>query len=374
MENGFELLKGYFRKYQLDLTIIILAIILAFIVSGIFIAFFGANPFLAFYSMGKGVFGRVNGIAEMMVKATPLLIIALGVAIAFKGGLINLGGDGQFHMGALAATWVATTFIGIPLVLHIILILLSAAMAGGIWGGIAGFLKAKLGTNEVIMTIMMNFVALYFMSYLVYGPLKEPGAFIPQSKLIASSLRLFPIIPNTRAHFGIVIAIVLAVVAFIFISKTVWGYRINAVGYSPKAANYAGINTKFYTTLILALSGAFAGLAGMVEVFGIHFRLLDGINPSFGFTAIVVALLGRLHPLGIIIASLFMGALTVGANSMQVTMEVPVSIFYIIQSLVILFMLIGFSLKPKLAYPKNGKIISSLLGVKKEGVRDEHHI
>lgn len=347
-KESSSLFKYYVKKLQVDFIIIFLAIAVAFAVSGIFIEILGANFLSAFYAMLHGVFGRIYGIGEVLVKATPLILVALGVAIGFKGGLTNLGGDGQFYMGALAAVWVGITFQGIPSALHLALIIAAAAFAGAIWGGVAGFLKARLNSNEVIMTIMMNYIATYFVSFLVHGPLKEPGGYIPQTKQIAKALHLFPIIPRTRAHYGIVIALIAVVLVYVILSKTIWGYRIKAVGLAPKASIYAGINTGIYTTVTLALSGAFAGIAGMVEVYGIHFRLLDGISPGFGFTAIVVALLGKLNPFGIVLASLFIGILTVGANSMQVTMEVPVSIVYITESLVILFMLLGYGIKLEL--------------------------
>ena len=353
-----------------EIVTILLSILAAFLITGFFIKTIGASPLQAFLALISGIFGRIYGIGEMLVKATPLLIIGLGVAIAFKAGLTNLGGDGQFYMGALAAVWVGTTFSGIPVFIHIVLIIISAAIAGAIWGGIAGFLKAKLNTNEIIMTIMMNYVATYFVSYLVHNPLKDPNGFLPQTRQIASQLQLPQIIPNTRSNLGILIGLVLAVVVYILLSKTIWGYRIRAVGFSKKASVYAGINTGLYTTAVMAVSGAFAGVAGMVEVYGIHYRVLDGISPDYGFTAMVVALLGRLHPAGIIIASLFMGSLLVGANSMQVSMKVPSSIVYITQSLVILLIIIGRSLEGK----RQQKVLPSKLVISmkdKEGIVNE---
>lgn len=363
-------MKKYWQRIQAEVLIIIIAILVSFVITGIFISAVAANPLQAIHSFLRGIFGRIYGIGEILVKATPLLLIGLGVSIAFKGGLTNLGGDGQFYMGALAATWVGVTFSGIPTFIHMLLIIISAIIAGAFWGGIVGFLKAKLNINEVIMTIMMNYVSMYFVSFLNHGPLKDPNGYLPQTRQLAKNLRFIQIIPNTRAHFGILLGLVAAVFIYIFLSKTILGYRIKAVGISKKASIYAGINTDLYTIMIMALSGAFAGVAGMVEVYGIHYRLLDGISPDYGFSAVVVALLGKLHPIGILIASMFMGSLLVGANSMQVSMKIPVSIVYITQSLVILFMLIGRNLEidwPKKLLPPRSLILKK----DKEGVLGE---
>ncbi|KAF0092508.1 MAG: simple sugar transport system permease protein [Fusobacteria bacterium] len=326
---------------------ITIAIVVALIISGIFILFMGVNPFYAFEMLFYGVFGSVFGIGEMLAKATPLLLVGLGVSIAFKGGMTNLGGDGQFLVGAILATIAGTNIVGLPTPIHMILIVIVAALGGAIWGGIAGFLKAKYNTNEVIMTIMMNYIALYIFSYLIESPLRDPSGVLPQSKSIPIPLQIPKLLTGTRAHIGIIFALILVIIVYLLVNKTMFGYKVKVIGISPKAAVYAGINTFRQTILIMAVSGAFAGIAGMVQVYAIHFRLLDGIAGGFGFSAIVVALLGRLNAYGILIASLFVGALLAGANSMQVSSGVPASIVGITQAVVILLILINQNSKSK---------------------------
>ncbi len=358
LKDKSKIFLGYMVK-------VIIAIVAALIISGIFILFIGVNPFYAFEMLFIGVFGRLFGFGEMLAKATPLLLVGLGVAIAFKGGLTNLGGDGQFLVGAVLATMVGTEIVGLPVPIHMILIVIAGALGGAIWGGIAGFLKAKLNTNEVIMTIMMNYIAIYLFSFLIDNPLRDPSGVLPQSKSIPAVLQIPKLLTGTRANIGILFAIVAVILVYYFINKTVFGYKIRAIGISPKASVYAGINSFRQTVLIMMLSGAFAGVAGMVQVYAIHFRLLDGIAGGVGFSAIVVALLGRLNPFGILLASLFIGGLLAGANSMQATTGVPASIVGIIQAIVILFIIVNQNSKSK---------ILPRLFVRKEFVENESEV
>ncbi len=321
------------------------SLLISLAICALFLRFAGSNPITAYKALFMGVFGSVYGIGEALAKAVPLILIGIGVAIGFRGGLTNLGGDGQFYWGAIASIYIAIIGHGLPLPLLAILSWLGGCIAGGLWGALAGFLKAYLNANEVITTIMLNYIATLFISFLVHGPLKEPGGYIPQTQPVPSALHLPQIISGTRAHAGLLVAIIALVIYYVFIWKTVYGYRLKATGFSSKGARYAGINTQGYNILTLFLSGAFAGLAGVVEVYGIHYRVLEGISPGYGFTAVVVALLGRFHPIGILLAALLLAALTVGSNFMQVAMGVPVSLVQIIQSLIIVFVLWGESSK-----------------------------
>lgn len=345
MINKDKLLNNKSKYVISNMLNILSAIIAALIISGIFILFIGVNPFHAFGMLLQGVFGKFFGFGEMLAKATPLLIVGLGVSIAFKGGMSNLGGDGQFLVGAVFATMVGTQIHGLPVPIHMILIVAAAAIGGGLWGGLAGYLKARFNTNEVIMTIMLNYIALYIFSYLIEKPLRDPVGVLPQSRSIPITLQIPKLMTGTRAHIGFLFALAAVFLVYFFINKTVAGYKIRAIGISPKATVYAGVNSFRQTIYIMAISGAFAGIAGMVQVYAIHFRLLDGIAGGFGFSAIVVALLGRLNPFGMLLASIFIGGLLAGANSMQVTTGVPASIVGIIQGIVILFILINQSSK-----------------------------
>ena len=318
---------------------ILIAIVLAFVISLIFIMAVGVNPFEAYRKMFTGIFKR-SGLFEVLAKATPLIIMGLGVSIGIRGGQSNLGGDGQFYVGAICSVLVGLYLPqNLPPVLIWILAFLVGALAGGAWGALAGFLKAQFNTSEVIITIMLNYCALYIVSWLVSGPLEAPGG-IPQTLALSTRYSLPKLAVGSRAHWGILLIPVLAVIVWFIFKKTTLGYRIEAVGAAPHAARYAGIHSKKYLILILFLSGAFCGLAGTVEVYGTYFRVLEGITSSFGFTAMLIALLAQMSPLGIVLASLFISALTVGANSMQMAMNVPTSIVDVVQSLIIVFVLI----------------------------------
>lgn len=319
--------------------IIGISIIAAFLVSIVFVLSLGENPFAAYGSILQAV-GKRYGLAETVAKATPLIIISLGLALAVRGGLSNLGGDGQFYMGAIASICVGIYLPeDWPTMLVWLLAFAAGAAAGGVWGALAGLLRARFNTSEVIITIMLNYVALYLVGYLVHGPLQAPGG-IPQTRALAPALQFPKLIEGTRAHTGIFIGLVAALLVWFIFRRTTLGYRIQAVGEAPKAAAYGGINTKRYMIIIMGISGAFAGIAGMVEVYGVHYRVLEGITSSFGFTALLIALLANLNPLGVILGSLFISALTVGANSMQIDMNVPTSIVNVVQSLIIFFMLV----------------------------------
>lgn len=317
-----------------------ISIVAAFLVCMIFIFALGDNPVYVFWTMLKGALGRKYGLAEILAKATPLIIIGLGITVAAKGGMSNLGGDGQFYVGALASITVGLFLPpSWPSFLVWILAFLAAVISGGIWGALAGWLKSRFNTSEVIITIMLNYVALYFVGFMVSGPLQAPGG-IPQTKSLDAARHFPKIISGTRAHGGIILAIIGAFMVWYLFKKMKLGYRIQTVGESPKAATYGGINTKGYMVLTMFIAGAFAGVAGMAEVYGVYYRVLEGITVNLGFTALLIALLARLNPFAVILGSLFISALTVGANSMQIVMNVPTSIVDVVQSLIIFFMLI----------------------------------
>jgi simple sugar transport system permease protein len=329
------------RRWVGPIFILAGAVALALLVGSLFIAIAGASPFEAYRFLLLGAFSRAYNLGEILVKATPLVIIGTGIALAFRGGLINLGGDGQFQVGALAAILVSLGLAKVAPWVVFPLGTVAAIAAGAFWGGIAGVFKSKLGANEVITTIMLNYVALQILSYAVHGPLKEPGGFLPQTPLVCRSAQLPLILSGTRVHLGVLIGLACLVLYAVVLGKTVFGYHVRVMGGSLRAAYYGGVNISAYTAGLLALSGAFGGLAGAVEVFGVHHRVLEGICPGYGFTALVVALLGRLHPLGMGLAALFLSVLAVGVNVMQVAVEVPVALVYIIQGLIMLFFLAG---------------------------------
>ncbi len=316
-----------------------LAVLSGLALGAILILSVGSHPLIAYRALFLGAFGNLNNLAETVAKTTPLLLIGLGVALALKASLWNIGAEGQFYAGALAATWVGVSLPGWPPLILLPLAMLAAFVAGGLWGGIPGTLRARYGVSEIIVTIMLNYVAIFAVSYVIHGPLRDPEGYLPQSPPLEPGAHLPILLPATRLHAGILMSLAGTALAYLILKKTTLGYRLIAVGGNPVAARFAGIEVGRTFALALALSGGLAGLAGMTEVTGIHHRLMDGISPGYGFTGIVVALLGKLNPIGITIASLLFAGLIVGADAMQREANLPVALVFIIQGLVVLFFL-----------------------------------
>lgn len=318
------------------------ATILALVVGAVFLVILGVSPFTAYGSLLRGAFGTVSGFTQTLAKATPLLLVALGICIAFRGGVINIGGEGQIIIGAVAAAAMALALPTLPGLLLIPLTLGAGIVGGAVWGGIAGVLKARFGVNEILSTVMLNAIALQLMNFLLRGPMLDPeqiaaGTNIPQSATLPDQVWLLRLVPRTLLHVGAILALALAVLVFVFLWRTTVGFRIRAVGLNPSAARYAGIPVRSYMALALVLSGAFAGLAGAVEVIGVHHRMIEGLSGGYGFSGIVAALFGKLHPLGAIPASVVFGGLLVGADKMQRTVQVPSSLVVAINGLIVLF-------------------------------------
>ncbi len=330
------------RDKLFDALLPVIATLLALAVGAILLLLLGKSPLTAYGAMFQGAFGTVSGLTQTLAKATPLLLVALGICIAFRAGVINIGGEGQIILGAIAASAVSLALPTLPGILLVPLALTAGVLAGAFWGGIAGVLKARFGVNEILSTVMLNAIALQLMNYLLRGPMLDPaqvaaGTNVPQSATLPEQVWLMRLVPRTMLHAGLILAIVLAVLVYIFLWRTTIGYRIRAVGLNPSAARYAGIPVKRYMALALILSGAFAGLAGAVEVTGIHHRMIEGLTGGYGFSGIVAALFGKLHPLGAIPASIIFGGLLVGADKMQRTVQVPSSLVVAVNGLIVLF-------------------------------------
>jgi simple sugar transport system permease protein len=329
-----------------DALLPVIATLAALGVGAVMLLVLGANPLEAYGALWVGAFGSTNAFAETLVKATPLLLVALGICISFRGDVINIGGEGQMIVGAILATWVGLTFTELPGWLVIAMAMLAGFIGGGIWGGIPGVLKAYFNVNEILSTVMMNAIAVQFMNFMLRGPMIDPSqaelaSKIPQTARLLESFRLLRWAP-TRLHLGALIAVVLAVLVYILLWRTTLGYRIRAVGQNPNASRYAGINVKRHVVLALLLSGAFAGLAGMVQVYGVNYRMItdgsaSGFTGSAGFNGIVAALFGQLHPIWSIPASVLFGALLVGANSMQRMVQIPSALVTALNGLVVVF-------------------------------------
>jgi len=324
----------------------IAAFFLALLIGAIMIAILGISPLVAYQALLKGAFGSMNAMADTVVKATPLLFVGLGICIAFRAGVLNIGGEGQLVAGALSATIVCLNFPNLPGWILIIIALLVGLLSGAIWAGIAGFLKAYFNVNEILSTIMLNYIAAYGMNYLLGGPIMDPlqiklGSFIPQTARLTQAVDLPRLIP-TRLHFGTIVAVVFAILVYIFLWRTTIGFRIRMIGQNIQASRASGINVQKYMVLAFVLSGALVGLGGAIEVLGVHHRIftdgsVSGFTGSAGFNGIVAALFGQLHPIGTIPASLLLGALLTGANKMQRVVQVPSALIGALNGLIVLF-------------------------------------
>ena len=330
----------------IDVLLPVFAVLAAMGIGAFILLALGANPLRAYAALLGGAFGSTNAVAETAVKAVPLLLVGLGICIAFRANVTNIGGEGQMIVGALLATLLGLSFPDLPGLVLIPLAMLTGFVGGAFWGGIPGVLKAYFNVNEILSTVMMNAIAVQMMNFLLRGPMIDPAqaklaSQIPQTARLPVAYHL-PRMNPTRLHLGALIAVALAVLVYILLWRTTLGYRVRAVGYNPHASRYGGIHVEQHIIIALLLSGAFAGLAGTIQVYGLNYRMITdgsatGFTGSAGFNGIVAALFGQLHPLGTIPASFFFGALLVGANRLQRAMQVPSAFIIALNGLVVVF-------------------------------------
>jgi ABC-type uncharacterized transport system permease subunit len=314
---------------------LLVALVVVFGVGSIAMLLAHASPIDGFSALFNGALGNPSEIAETLVQTTALLFPALGIALAFRAGLFNIGAEGQLVLGGLAAG-VLGAILPLPGIVVIPIALIAGACVGGVWGGLAGFLRARFGANEVIATLMLNVIAALLATYLVGGPLKGPGAGASETPLLPQQAWLPVILPDTRLTISFIIAIALAVALRYVFTRTVFGYELRAAGEAPEAARRAGIDLSRTALTAMALSGAMAGLGGATIVMGVLHRFNTGLSPGYGFVAIAVALVGNLDPLFIIIAAFAFGILQSGAIAMQAEAQVPRDVVGIIEGLVII--------------------------------------
>ena len=313
------------------------AIVLALAVGAILIAVAGSNPIEAYVTLFEGAFFDYWGLAATLVKMCPLLLAGLAVVLPLRAGLFNIGAEGQIYIGALFATVVALYLPGIPGPLHIVLSTLAGALGGALWALFPALLKAYLRINEIIVTLLLNFVALHLVSFLVSGPMMEPGAPYPYSPEIPETLFLPHILPRTDAHYGVVVGVVIALAMYLVFQRGVAGFTLATIGRNPDAARYAGMSVKRHIIISFLIAGAFAGLAGTFEVLGHRYRLFHAFSQGYGYDGIVVAFLAGLNPFYTIFSALFIGGLRSGANMMQRAVGIETTVVEAIQGLVILF-------------------------------------
>jgi ABC-type uncharacterized transport system permease subunit len=301
----------------------------------------GYDPAAAAVAMARGSFGSWDTFVSItLVRSVPLLVCGLAIAVAFRAGVWNIGAEGQLYAGAIAAAWVGLVGGALTSVLLIPLVLLAALLGGAVWTVVPTIMRVRMGVGEVITTILMNFVAIYLAAYMVHGPLQESRGVFPQTDPIAESARLPELVPGTRLHLGLGLGLVLAVVLWVALKHARFGFQLRAVGASPEAARIAGrIDTDRIIVVTFLLSGAVAGLAGGIEVSGLTYALYEDLSPGWGYTAIAVALLAGLNPLGVVATAVLFGAVQAGAGAMQRDAGIPASWVGVVEALVILAVL-----------------------------------
>ncbi|MBE7433315.1 MAG: ABC transporter permease [Anaerolineales bacterium] len=343
-----------------ELSVPALAVLTGLILGGIVILVSGENPIRAYGALFTGSFGSparfIDGFqayfstgetrlllrafypfTESLVTATPYIFAGLSVAIGFRCGLFNIGAEGQFFIGALCCAFVGYSISGLPMVIHLPLAILGGALGGAIWGMVPGYLKARFGAHEVVNTIMMNWIAFKLSDWLLNGPMKASG-FRPVTPNVMATAELPRFFPDPlRFNLGFFIALLVAYLVYWFLFKTTLGFEIRSVGANPDAAKYAGMNIVRNFVLVMVLSGGLAGLAGTAQVLGVDHWVGQGFSAGYGFDAIAIALLGKSHPAGVVMAALLFGFLRSGATNMQSIARIPIDIISIIQGMVIIF-------------------------------------
>jgi ABC-type uncharacterized transport system permease subunit len=317
-----------------------LSLLLALMMGAIVIWAAGANPFKAYAVMAGGAFGTLYDISEVLVKAIPLIFCGLAVALAAKILLWNVGAEGQLAVGGIGSAAVAL-FLSPHLPPELILpcMVIAGFLGGGLWAAVAGLLKAKMGVNEILTSLMLNYVAIYWLEHLYFGPWRDPmGMGFPGTAMFPESAWL-PRFPQTRVHLGLVFCILAALLIRWIFARTRWGYEIRVIGENPKAAGLARMNIAGTIFWVMFVSGGLAGLAGMAEAAGIHYRLQQGLTVGYGYVGIIVAWLAKLHPVGVILVAIFLAGLLVGGDQLQAVMHLPSSVGLVLEGTLLFFVM-----------------------------------
>jgi ABC-type uncharacterized transport system permease subunit len=335
-----------------------LSALLAILLAAIPLTFAGAPLFESYVQLFRGVFGSIFAFSEMLTRATPLIFTGLAAAIAFRARLWNIGAEGQLYLGALAAVFVGTGMIEAPPLILVPLIVFAGGCAGAFGMVVPAFLKTRFGADEVVTTLLLNFIILIFVQYMLEGPFKDPmGLGWPQSPPILDEGMLPRLWDRMRAHTGLIIALTCAGLAHFFLIKSIWGLKIRAVGENIFAARHAGIKVNRTVLSAAVVSGALAGLAGVGEVAGLKGYLTSDLSPGFGYTGIVVAMLAGLSPAGVVISALFIASVFVGADSMSRAMGVSSYLADLVVSTALLCVLIGgFMSRFRFVWTKASKV------------------
>ena len=334
-------LKSTIRGFLGALALPAAALLVSFVFAAFLITLVDVDPLEAFEAFIYGIAGNRVNIGNVLSVATPLMLCGLGIAFAAQASVFNIGAEGQLYVGAIFAIAAGIRFGDQPAFILLPLIFLAGFVGGGIWGFIPGVLKAKYSVNEIVMTVMLTEIAIHLVSWVTRGPMLDPEGYgLPQTAMLPEAGHIPLLMKGTRLHGGLLIALVSSVVLYILLYKTTFGYRVRAVGFNAFASRYAGMGVISSVSLSMLISGGLAGVAGAIEVAGVHYRLMDGISPGYGFTALVVSLLGKRHPFGVVLSAILFSALQAGADAMQRKVAVPVHLALIIQAMTILLVIV----------------------------------
>ena len=318
----------------------LLAIVLTLIASIILFWMMGVSPLAALHAFFVEPVSTFYGVSELTVKATPLVLIGVALSLGYRAGVWNIGAEGQLLLGGIFGGATALFFYGKTGFYIIPLILIAGTLGGMMWASIVAFLRTRFNANEILTSLMLTYVASLLLNLLVHGPLKDPDGYnFPESRLFSDSALLPILLEGTRMHFGAIMALVVVIVAWIVLSKTLLGYQIKVMGDAPAAGKHAGFSQSKIIWTTLLISGGVAGLAGAIEVSGPIGQLLPNISPGYGFTAIIVAFVGRLHPLGALLAGLLLALSYLGGETAQIRLNMPVAVTGVFQGLLLFFLL-----------------------------------
>ncbi len=314
--------------------------LVALLLSSGLILLSGANPFEACQVLILGAFGGSRQITETILKATPLLLIGLGLTVAFRAKVWNIGAEGQYHIGALLGGIVALSLPNLPGIVLIPLMMAAGVLGGLLWSGLAGLLHLKRGLNLIICTLMLNYIGILMVQYAARVPFRDSDGFLPESAQFVAAAQI-PRLFASRLHLGVLLALILVGITYLLLWRSPLGFRLRAVGEQISVARAMGIATGQHILTALMLSGALAGLAGVIEVSYTYTRLKQSISDSYGFTAILVTLLGQMTPLGVLVASILFSALVIGAQTLNVSLQIPAAVAGVVQALLVLGVLAG---------------------------------
>ena len=318
----------------------VIAVFLTLLTGSIIFYIMGFDPLFALYTFFISPISNTYGISELLLKASPLALIAIGLAFCFKNNIYNIGAEGQLTMGAIFGGGIGIFFYDVNAFWLLPLMIVGGAIGGALWGMIPAFLKIRFNTNEILTSLMLVYIALLILDYLVVGPWKDPhGYSFPKTRAFNESGRMPLLFQGLRVHFGLILTLILIFISWFVFSKTMFGFQLKVSGYSPIAARYAGFNQSFLIYSAFIICGACAGIAGLGEVSGPIGLLYRDISPNYGFTAIIVAFLGRLHPIGIILAALVIALTYLGAEDAQLFMQIPAAVGFVFQGLVLFYLL-----------------------------------